>query len=173
MELDGNMSQLNMSLGSFNMHNIQYLDDTSTCASTTEVSAHVVNSYYDNTLDNDSVTCDTSIADATCYKSKRNRTTAKNLYKIWKISQETAQRTIGNTTKRCVKQADTSMKRNYSYNDRTMRHKRLDEYFCMDTFYAKKDKSIKSLRQNTFFQLFVTDKGCTCDCPMKNNLIFY
>ena len=63
---------------------------------------------------------------------------------------------------------DTSMKISYSTNDSTMRHKRLDECFCMDNFYATKAKSMKLLRQNTCFQLFVTDKSYACVFPMEN-----
>ena len=51
------------------------------------------------------------------------------------------------------------MKRDLHTNDRMLRHKRLDEYFYMDTFYATKSKTLKTLRQNTWCQLFVTDKG--------------
>ena len=87
--------------------------------------------------------------------------------KIWKISQEDAHLTIENITQRCVRQADPSMKRNYSTNDRMLRHKRLDEYFYMDAFFATKSKSMKSLRQNTCFQLFVTDKSYVYVCPFE------
>ena len=51
------------------------------------------------------------------------------------------------------------MKQNYSSKDRKIRHKRIDEYFYVDAFYAAKSKSMKSTRQNTCYRLFVTDKG--------------
>ena len=69
-----------------------------------------------------------------------NSTTADHLSKKWKILQEDAQLTIDNATQRCDRQEYPSMKRNYSTNDRMLRHKRLDEYFCVDTFYATKAK---------------------------------
>ena len=107
------------------------------------------------------------IVGTTYYKSKKNSITAAHLSKIWKISQEDAQLIIDNTTQRCVRQADSSMKRNYNTNDRMLRHNILDEYFYMDTFFATKYKSMKSLRQNTFCQLFVTDKGHVFVCPLE------
>ena len=78
------------------------------------------------------------IAGTTYYKSKKNNATADHLSKTWKISQQDAQLTIDNATQRCVRQADPSMKRNHSTNDRMLWCKRLDEYFYIDTFYAKK-----------------------------------
>ena len=37
----------------------------------------------------------------------------------------------------------------------------------MDTFYATKSKSTKSLRQNSCYQLFVTDKDYIFVCPLE------
>ena len=62
------------------------------------------------------------------------------------ISQETAQRTIVNVTQMCVRQEDPSMKRKHNTNDKMRWHKMLDEYVCVDTFYAMKAKSMKSMR---------------------------
>ena len=66
MELDGKLSQKKMSIGSWNMHNNQYLEDASTCTATTEASTCVsdtvdisnekwVYSDYDDTLHDESV----------------------------------------------------------------------------------------------------------------------
>lgn len=98
---------------------------------------------------------------------RKNSTTADHFSKIWKISQEDAQRTIENTTQRCVRNPGPSLKRDFNTNDRMLRYKRLNEYFFMDTFYATKSKTLKSLRQNTCCQLFVTDKGYMFVCPME------
>ena len=59
------------------------------------------------------------------------------------------------------------MKRDLNTNDRMLRHKRLDEYFYMDTFCVTKSKTLKHLRQNACCQLFVTDKGCVFVCQIE------
>ena len=59
------------------------------------------------------------------------------------------------------------MKWNYDANDRMLRNKRLDACFYVDTFYAKKAKSMKSILQSTCFQLFVTDKGYIYVCQLE------
>ena len=59
------------------------------------------------------------------------------------------------------------MKRNYNANDRMLWHKSLDGYFRMDTFCTTKAKSMKSIRQSTCCQLFVTDKGYIYFCTLK------
>ena len=131
------------------------------------MSENSVDSDYDTMLDEDQVTDETLIAGTTYYKSKKNSATVDHLSKMWKISQEDAQLTIENATQRCARQEYPSMKMNYSDNDRMLRYKRLDDYFYMDEFYATRDKSIKSLRQNTCCQLFVTDNGYVCVCPLE------
>ena len=37
----------------------------------------------------------------------------------------------------------------------------------MDTFYSTKAKLIKSISQNTFCQIFVTNNGYVCVCPLE------
>ena len=88
-------------------------------------------------LDEDLTIDEILIAGSTHYKSKRNITTTDTLSKTWNVSQEDEQLTIDNATQRCVTQVDLSMKIYYSTNDRLLRHKRLDEYFCMYAFYTK------------------------------------
>ena len=122
---------------------------------------------YDTMLDEDSVIDEILIVGPTYYKSKKNSTNADCLSKTLKISQEDAQITIDNATQRCVRQADPRLKSNYSTNDRMLRYKRLDECFFIDTFCAKKSKSLESLHQNTCCQLFVTDKSYVFVCPLE------
>ena len=86
------------------------------------------------------------IVGTTYYKSKKNSITANHLSKTWKISQEDTQLTIDNIAQRCGRQADPSVKRKYSANDRILRCERLDDCFYVETFHANKSKSIKSLR---------------------------
>ena len=97
------------------MHNYHYLEDASTCTTTTEASTCVsdtvdmtsesVESHDVTILDEDSVIDEILIGSNTDYKSKKKSSTANNLSKLWKISQETAQRTIDDNTQRCVRQS--------------------------------------------------------------------
>lgn len=48
-----------------------------------------------------------------------------------------------------------------------LRHKRIDEHFVIDAFFATK-KGKKSSRGNTCCQLFVTHKDFICVIPMKS-----
>ena len=123
---------------------------------------------YATTLDNDSVRHETLVASTTYYRSNKNNATTKNLSKIWKISQETTQCIINNTPQRYFRQIDPKMKLNYKINDRTLRHKRLDQYFYKDTFCVTKANSMKSMRESTCCHLFVTETGCAYFCPLEN-----
>ena len=113
MELDSNISQKKMLTYSHNMRNSQRLEDASTCTVVTEASAHVsntertanetVDSDHATALDDDWAIEENLAAGTTCYRSKKNSTTAKKLSKMLRISQEMVQRTIDNTTQRFVR----------------------------------------------------------------------
>jgi hypothetical protein len=90
----------------------------------------------------------------------------KHLSKIWRISNEDAERTLDNTTHLLQRATNHELSRNYGTNDRMLRYKRIRDYFYMDTFFATK-KGGKSSRGHTCCQLFVTDKGFIYVVPMK------
>ena len=96
--------------------------------------------------------------------------TAKHLSKVWKIDIETAKRTIEVTTQLRQHEADASLSRNYSTNDRMIRYKRINSHFFTDTFFVT--KKAKSKRGNTCMQLFVSDKGFVYVVPMKSKSEF-
>ena len=91
MELDSNLSQLKMLTCSHNIRNSQCLENASTCTVATEASAHVsntkrtanetVDSDHATALDDDWAIYENLAAGTTCYKSKKNSTTAKNYLK--------------------------------------------------------------------------------------------
>jgi hypothetical protein len=62
---------------------------------------------------------------------------------------------------------DPTLVRNFTTNDRMLRHKRIQGYFFMDTFFATK-KGGKSSRGHTYCQLFVSDKGFVNVVPMRH-----
>jgi hypothetical protein len=99
-----------------------------------------------------------------------NGVTAKHLSKVWKIDVETAKRTIDVTTQLRQHEADSSMSRNYSTNDRMLRYKRINSHFFTDTFFVT--KKAKSQRGNSCMQLFVSDKGFVYVVPMKSKSDF-
>jgi hypothetical protein len=101
---------------------------------------------------------------------KPNGVTAKHLSKVWKIDVDTAKRTIDVTTQLRQHDADASISRNYSTNDRMLRYKRINSHFFTDTFFVT--KKAKSQRGNSCMQLFVSDKGFVYVVPMKSKSEF-
>jgi hypothetical protein len=91
--------------------------------------------------------------------------TAEHLSKVWQIYLPTAERTIDNTSQRCVRAEEFHLSRNYSTNDRMLWYKRINQHFFMDTFFATK-KLRRSSRGHTCMQIFVTDKGFIYAVPM-------
>ena len=91
---------------------------------------------------------------------------AKELAKLWRISEPTAKKTLDITSQKEVRTDNPKLSRNFSTNDRTLRYKHLKEYFYMDTLFAT-SKSGKSSRGNTCAQLFVSDKGFIYVVPLK------
>ena len=106
------------------------------------------------------------VSSASAHQAARG-VTAEHLSKVWKVSIPDAQRTLEATTQRRTHQDTPTLSRNYGTGDRMLRYKRIDEYFFMDTLFAKK-KDGKSTRGHTCCQLFVTDKGFVYVVPMKS-----
>lgn len=106
---------------------------------------------------------------ATCAamaKGRKKGVTPTELSKMWRISLNDAKRTLQVTTQNVQRGEDNILARNYGTGDRMLRYKRIDSYFFMDTFFAKK-KGGKSTRGHTCCQLFVTDKGFIHVVPMR------
>ena len=88
-----------------------------------------------------------------------------HLSKIWKISQETAERTLEVVTQHNMRAHDPKLSRNYGTNDRMLRYKRINSFFVMDTFFATK-KAGQFSHGNSCCQLFVPDKDFVYVVPM-------
>ena len=82
---------------------------------------------------------------------------AEHLSKVWRITVQEAQRTLGITTQDKVHTDNPKLARNYGSNDRMLRYNRIKEFFYMDTFFAT-SKAGKSTRGHTCCQLFVMSK---------------
>ena len=89
-----------------------------------------------------------------------------DLAKVWRIDVETARRTIDVTTQLKQQDADGSLSRNFSTNDRMIRYRRINSHFFTDTFFIT--NKAKSTRGNMCMQLFVSDKGFVYVVPMKS-----
>jgi hypothetical protein len=84
--------------------------------------------------------------------------TAEKLAKIWRISQEDAQRTIETTTQLGKYSANTKLTRELTTSDRALRYKRfVDCVFFTDTLQVT--GKAKSTRGYTHVQVYVSDKG--------------
>ena len=101
------------------------------------------------------------------HAEKPKGVSVEKLSKIWRIDLETAKKTVKATTQRCGRFEEHMLSRNYSTNDRMLRHKHIKEHFFIDTFFATK-KVEPSLSGHTCMQLFVTDKGLIHVLPMKS-----
>lgn len=84
--------------------------------------------------------------------------TADKLAKIWRISEEDAQRTIETTTQLGRYSANTKLTRELTTSDRALRYKRfVDSIFFTDTMQVT--GKAKSTRGYTHVQVYVSDKG--------------
>ena len=92
---------------------------------------------------------------------------SEHLAKVWRISNEEAERTLEVTRQGSVHTPDSKLAKNYGTNDRMIRYKHFNEYFYMDTLKAT-EKGGKSTWGNLYCQLFVTDRGFLYVVPMKS-----
>ena len=84
--------------------------------------------------------------------------TAEKLAKIWRISEDDAQRTIETTTQLGKYSANTKLTRELTTSDRALRYKRfVDCVFFTDTLQVT--GKAKSTRGYTHVQVYVSDKG--------------
>ena len=84
--------------------------------------------------------------------------TAERLSKLWRISQEDAQRTIEQTTQLGRYSDNTTLTREFPTSDRALRYKRfIDSVFYTDTLQVT--AKAKSTRGYTHVQVYVSDKG--------------
>ena len=63
--------------------------------------------------------------------------TVEQLRKVWRVSNEVAQKTLDVTKKLNKQDTDSTPSRHFSTNDRMLRYKILESLFYTDTFYSK------------------------------------
>ena len=98
--------------------------------------------------------------------SRSSGVTASRLSKLWMIDESLAEGVIERNTQLRRQNADNTLSRNFSTNDRMLRYRRIQSTFFTDTLFAT--PKAKSLRQNTCCQLFVSDKGFVSVYPMRS-----
>ena len=81
----------------------------------------------------------------------------EHLAKVWRLNEDEARRTLEVTTQLNQQDAESTLSRQFSTNDRMLRYRRLNSTFYMDTFFVT--GKAKSARGYTMMQLFVSDKG--------------
>lgn len=96
-------------------------------------------------------------------KERHNQVSAEQLSEKWHIGLGQAQQTILVTTQKGVRSALLPMARRYR-TDRMFQHRRLQQRFFTDTFFAKH----KSLDQNTCAQLFANESFFPAVYPMRS-----
>lgn len=87
------------------------------------------------------------------------------LSKLWSITDDVASNVIDHNTQLNRQNADNSLSRQFSTNDRMLRYKRINSTFYTDTMYATAKG--KSTRGNKCCQVFVSDKGFVAVYPME------
>ena len=90
----------------------------------------------------------------------------KHLSRLWLIDESLAAETINQTTQLCRQNADNSLSRQFSTNDRMLRYRRLQSTFFSDTMFTT--PKAKSTRGFTCSQIFVSDRGYVATYPMKS-----
>jgi hypothetical protein len=105
-------------------------------------------------------------AEVNATAGRANGVSARDLAKVWSIDEETATRSLNITTQLKQQDADGSLSRNFSTNDRMLRYKRISTHFFTDTFFVT--KKARSTRGHNCIQLFVSDKGFVYVVPMKS-----
>jgi len=113
---------------------------------------------------------ETSISISSTEASKPTGVTKKFLSKIWKISEQLASSSIDSNTQLCRHNAENTLSRQFSTNDRMLRYRRIQSTIFSDTLFAT--PKAKSTRKNTCCQLFVSDKGFVAVYPMKSQQEF-
>ena len=92
------------------------------------------------------------------------------LSKLWYISDTLAEGAIEANTQLRRYNAENTLSRNFSTNDRMLRYRRIQSVFYTDTMFST--PKAKSTRQNVCCQVFVSDKGFVAVYPMKSQSEF-
>ena len=118
------------------------------------------------TEENQSISISNQVNVIATHAERYQGVNAEHLAKVWRISNEEAERTLNVTRQRSVRTPDSKLAKNYGTNARMIRYRHFNDYFYMDTLKAT-DKGSKSSRGNIYCQLFITDQGFLYVVPMK------
>ena len=102
--------------------------------------------------------------------SKPKGTDSETLSKLWYISDSLAEGAIEANTQLRRYNAENTLSRNFSTNDRMLRYRRIQSVFYTDTMFST--PKAKSTRQNVCCQVFVSDEGYVAVYPMKSQAEF-
>ena len=92
-----------------------------------------------------------------------------HIAKLWQISEKLAKGVLERNSELKRHNADNTLSRHFSTNDRMLRYRRINSVFFTDTMFAS---TVKSIRQNTCCQVFVSDKGFVSVYPMQSQKEF-
>lgn len=90
---------------------------------------------------------------------------AARLAKLWMISEPLAEKALEQNTQLCRQNADNTLSRHVSTNDRMLGYRRIQSTFFTDTMFATPEA--KSTQGNKCCQIFVSDRGYVAIYPMK------
>jgi hypothetical protein len=97
---------------------------------------------------------------------KSGGVTVEQLAKVFCIPHDNAACTLTITSQLIKHNADSSLSRNVSRNNRAIHYRCIKSSFFTNTLFAM--KSAKSIRGNICAQIFVLDKGFVALYPMKD-----
>ena len=157
--LRGEISKMAASLGSLNLQDSNHSDDL-----------FLKDNAIFTTLDDQELQFTKEMNISSTLADRPKGVSAKALSKLWYIREDLAQGAIDSTTQLKRHNADNTLSRNFSTNDRMLRYRRIQSWFYTDTMFATRRG--KSTRQNTCCQVFVSDKGFVAVYPMRHQRDF-
>ena len=127
------LGKFKSSIGSTNaMEGAYLIDETDDSMSESEVEEdiEILDGLYESVTRGEIDLDDIMVSAAHAGKSKG--VDPSHLSKIWKIDLKTAERTLEVVSQKGKRTDDPTLSRNYGTNDRMLRYKRINEYFCCE-----------------------------------------
>ena len=163
LSLRGEISKVFGTLGSSDVGNDSMLFDMPTSIDNNDLESVLMKDMSASDVDAINASINAVHAD------KSSGMSPKLLSKLWCVPENLARGAVDQSTQLCRHNADNTLSRNLSTNDRMLRYRRLQSVFFTDTLFALKHKST---RGNVCCQVFVSDKGYVAVYPMKSQKEF-
>ncbi len=161
LSLMGEVSKINASIGSCDVSN----DDCPLFAKPVCTTLDDLENSLSDVLDSEQV--NVVMARVSAAQASRSKgLTKEQLSKLWLVSEKLADSAIDRNTRLCRQNADNTLSRHFTSNDRMLRYRRIQSAFYTDTMFAT--KKAESLRKNSCCQVFVSDKGFVAVYPMQS-----